>query len=170
MRALTLGLTTLAALGALMAPAAAQLSFPGGRPALHFPTQSDAPADTYKHLPYRDLGAEIRIEIAAAALYDFDSGQVPKSAADYMQQAANLIFENAKGPVRIECHSDRGQKVAERCAAVISQWLITQERLTKVKFVTTGQATPPSAPVNRNDPFAKPAANASNVLIAFAKK
>jgi hypothetical protein len=170
MRALTLWLGTLAMLVGLVAPAAAQLSLQGGRPSLHFPTQNDGPADTYKHLPYRDLGAEIRIELAAGALYDFDSGEVPKSAADYMQQAANLIFENAKGPVRIECHSDRGQKAAERCAAVISQWLITQERLTKVKFVTTGQTTAPSAPVNRSDPFARPAANSSNVLIAFAKK
>jgi len=163
MRALLPGLCLFAVLAA---PAAAQLP----TPSLHFPTQRDEPAETYKHLPYRDLGTEIRIELAAEALYDFDRGEIRKSAADYMQQAANLIFENAKGPVRIECHSDRGQKPAEHCAVVISQWLITQERLTKVKFVTVGVVTPPPAPTNRNDPFARPPDNPSDVLIVFAKK
>jgi hypothetical protein len=155
-------LLTLCALMALAAPAAAQ--FP--TPSLHFPTQRDEPPDSYKKLPYRDLGDEIRIEIAAEALYDFESGQVPRSAADYMQQAANLIFEHAGGPVRIECRSTRGQKLAEKCATVISQWLTTQERL-KVKFITTGQNKLPSASVNRADPLA----NAPSVVsIAFAKK
>lgn len=163
MRALPVSLCIFAVLAT---PAAAQ--FP--TPSLHFPTQRDGPPDTYKHLPYRDLGGEIRIEIAAEALYDFERGGILPAAADYMQQAANLIFENAKGPVRIECHSERGQNAAEHCAAIIAQWLTTKERLTKVKFVTVGMATPPPAPVNRNDPFARTPNNPSNVLIVFAKK
>jgi hypothetical protein len=80
-------------------------------------------------VPNQDLASEIRVELAADALYDFDKGEVRSSAVDYFQQAANLIFDEAKGPVRVECSSDRvptavGQKLAARCADAIAQWLI----------------------------------------------
>jgi hypothetical protein len=106
------------------------------RPTFRLPLQGGANADTYRRLPYQDLASEIRIELAADVLYDFDTGVVRSGAADYFQQAANLIFEEAKGPVRIECSSDRappaiGQKLAERCASAIAQWMIVQEKLTK---------------------------------------
>jgi hypothetical protein len=98
------------------------------RPTFRLPLQGDTNADTYRRLPYQDLASEIRIELAADILYDFDKGEVRSGAADYFQQAANLIFEEAKGPVRIECRSDRappaiGQKLAERCASAIAQWM-----------------------------------------------
>jgi outer membrane protein OmpA-like peptidoglycan-associated protein len=146
-----------------------------GRPTFGFRTNPDEQPDTYKRLPYRDLAAEIRIEVAAGALYDFDSGKVPPSAADYMQQTANLIFEHAKGPVRIECRSDRtppavAQKLAERCALVIAQWLTVQEKLTHVQFTTIGTSVPPPAPANPKDPFAPASVNQSHVVIDFAKK
>src|SRR5215475_15232411 len=96
------------------------------RPTFRLPLQGDTNADTYRRLPYQDLASEIRIEVAADVLYDFNKGEVRSSAADYFQQAANLIFEEAKGPVRIECRCDRappaiGQKLAERCASAIAQ-------------------------------------------------
>jgi outer membrane protein OmpA-like peptidoglycan-associated protein len=144
-------------------------------PVLGFPTQQDDKPDTYKRLPYRDLANEIRIQLAADALYDFDQGKIRSSAADYMQQAANLIFERAKGPVRIECRSDRSppalaQKFAAQCAAAIAQWLIVQEKLTKVKFTTLGLSVPPPAAGNPDDPLAPAAASQSNITIVFAKQ
>jgi len=96
----------LAALAAA-APAMAQIPFP----VLGVQT-NQASTNTYRHLPSRELGDAVRIEIAAAALYDFDRGQIRADSADYMQQAANLIFEKAKGPVHIECRSDRGAQAA----------------------------------------------------------
>jgi uncharacterized membrane protein len=41
------------------------------RPGLRFRTNADA-ADNFKRLPYQDLAGEIRIELAADTLYDFD--------------------------------------------------------------------------------------------------
>jgi outer membrane protein OmpA-like peptidoglycan-associated protein len=148
---------------------------PNPFPVLSVPLNQEEKTDTYKRLPYRDMASEIRIELVADALFDFDRGQVRASAADYLQQAANLIFEHAKGPVRIECRSNRepaaiAQKLGERCAAAISQWLTVQEKLTKVKFVSVGASVPPPAAPNRNDPLAPVPVSRSIVTIVFAKQ
>jgi hypothetical protein len=174
---------TLIVLAALATPAAAQISsapntIPGTQanpfPVLGVQT-NQASTNTYRHLPSREMGDAIRIELAAAALYDFDRGQVRADSADYMQQAANLIFEKAKGPVRIECRFDRGaqaaaQKLAAQCADAVSKWLTVQERLTKVKFTAVGTAVPPPALPNPNDLFAKRGASLTSITIDFAKK
>jgi outer membrane protein OmpA-like peptidoglycan-associated protein len=143
-------------------------------PRFHIPLEQNIGADKYRRLPYRDLATEIRIELAADVLYDFDRKQVRSIAADYLRQTANLIFERAKGPVHIECHSDRGsptsaQKLAEQCAVAISQWLIVQEKLTKVKFITLGASVPPPVVADPDDPFAPKPVNRANVTIVFAK-
>jgi outer membrane protein OmpA-like peptidoglycan-associated protein len=131
--------------------------------------------DQYRHLPYRDLATSISIQLPAGALYDFNVMAVRANAADYLQQAANLIYEHAAGPVKIECRSDRGapqaaQKLATQCALAISQWLTTQEKLTKVKFVTVGTAVPPPAPPDPRDLMPKASPSQSNITIDFAKK
>jgi outer membrane protein OmpA-like peptidoglycan-associated protein len=146
------------------------------RPALHIPLREDAAADTYQRLPYQDLASEIRIELAADALYDFDKGEVRSSAVDYFQQAANLIFDEAKGPVRVECRSDRvpaavGQKLAARCANAIAHWLIVQENLAKVKFTTVGTSVLPAAATpSLDNPLAPKPDTRPSVTIIFAKK
>ena len=176
---LTLMLTALFA-----APAAAQISsapntVPGTEanpfPVINMPSQIDRPSDRYRHLPYRDLVSAISIQLASSALYDFDRMQVQPRAADYLQQTANLIFEHANGPVRIECRSDRGppavaQKLGAQCAAAISQWLVVQEKLTKVKFVTVGTGVPPPAPPDPHDLMAQPVMSQASVTIDFAKR
>jgi len=142
------------------------------RQGLHFPLSGNT--DTYKRLPYRDLGSEIHIQITADALYDFKSGKVRSSAADYFQQAANLIFEEARGQVRIECQSDRdppqiGQKLAEQCANAIAQWMTVEENLKKVKFTAVGKRISAAAQ-STNDPFASKITAQPSVTIVFTKK
>jgi outer membrane protein OmpA-like peptidoglycan-associated protein len=146
------------------------------RPTFRLPLQGDTNADTYRRLPYQDLASEIRIELAADVLYDFDKGEVRSGAADYFQQAANLIFEEAKGPVRIECRSDRtpaatGQKLAERCASAIAQRMIVQEKLTKVKFTIVGtRVAPTGTSPNTDNRLVPNPSPRPNVTIVFAKK
>ena len=172
------------ACAALVSGAAAQISsapntIPGAEahpfPIISLPSQHDDNGGSFRHLPYRDLATAISIAVPANALYDFNLMAVRASGEDYMQQTANLIFEHANGPVRIECRSDRGVpaaalKLAAQCALAISQWLTVQEKLTKVKFVTVGTAVPPPAPPDPHDLMAKPAPSQSNVTIDFAKK
>lgn len=178
--------TTLALLSLplLSVAAAAQFSGAGTDPGsrlsifgvpLGMPIQQDDKPDTYRPLPFQDLASEIRIELAADQLYDFDTGEVPKRAADYLQQAANLIFEHAKGPVRIECRSDRtppaaGQRLAERCALAVSRWLTVEEKLSKVKFLPLGKSVPPPAAADPKDPFAPAPVNRRTIIIVFAKQ
>jgi hypothetical protein len=146
------------------------------RPSLRMPLSGNTNADTYKQLPYQDLGSEIRIELAADALYDFNKGEIPSSADDYIRQAANLIFEEAKGQVRIECRSDRdppaiGQKLAERCANAIVQRMVVQEKLTKVKFTAVGTRLSPAAIApNTNNLLAPKPNTRPSVTIVFMKK
>ena len=98
------GLISLIAFAALGTGAAAQISSAPntvpGTEANPFPVIQMRPIDTapdhYRRLPYRDLATAIRIEIASAALYDFDSAQVRRNAADYLQQAANLISNSPR--------------------------------------------------------------------------
>jgi outer membrane protein OmpA-like peptidoglycan-associated protein len=144
------------------------------RPGLHMPLSGNAKADTYRRLPYRDLGSEIHIQVTADALYDFDNGKVRSSAADYFQQAANLIFEEARGQVRIECQSDRdppqiGQKLAEQCANAIARWMTVEENLTKVKFTAVGKRLSAVAQ-STNNIFPPKTSAQPSVTIVFTKK
>jgi outer membrane protein OmpA-like peptidoglycan-associated protein len=178
------GAVAVVAFAALTTGAVAQISsapntIPGTEvnpfPVLNMPSQRDEAPDRYRHLPYRDLASAMSIQLAANALYDFDRAQVRANAADYLQQTANLIFEHAAGPVRIECRSDRGapavaQKLAAQCALAISQWLTVQERLTKVKFITVGTSVPPPAAPDPHDLMATAQPSQSNITIDFAKK
>jgi hypothetical protein len=147
-----------------------------GRPGFRIPMKGDTTTDTFRRLPYQNLASEIRIELAAEVLYDFDRDEVRSSAADYFQQAANLIFEEAKGPVRIECRSDRmptavGQRLAARCANTIAKWLTVEEKLTNVKFTTVGTSVLPATPAaNLDNPRAPKPDTRPKVTIVFAKK
>lgn len=143
-------------------------------PVISLPSQRDEGSDHYRRLPYRDLASAIHIELAATALYDFDRAEVRGSASDYLQQAANLIFEHAKGPVRIECRSDRGapaaaQKLATQCAQALAQWLVVQEKLGSVKFQAVGVAVAPALP-DPHDALSTLPPSTSRILIDFAKK
>jgi outer membrane protein OmpA-like peptidoglycan-associated protein len=146
------------------------------RPSFRMPLSGNTSADTYKRLPYQDLGSEIHIELPADELYDFDKGEVRSNAGDYFQQAANLIFEEAKGQVRIECQSNRdppatGQKLAERCANAIAQWMIVEEKLTKVKFTAVGKRVAAAAAAPGTSNLLPPKLNSRSTLtIVFTKK
>jgi outer membrane protein OmpA-like peptidoglycan-associated protein len=135
----------IAALSAFAGAAAAQT------PVFSVPLDRPQSSETYRRLPFRDMGNEIRIEVNADLLYSFDDAKVRLSASDLLAQAANLIYERAKSPVRIECRSDRvpaaaAQKLADACAAALLQYLVKEEKVTNVKFSSVGVSVPPPAP------------------------
>jgi hypothetical protein len=113
--------------------------------------------------------------VNADLLYSFEDAKVRLSASDLLAQAANLIYERAKSPVRIECRSDRApaaaaQKLAEACAAALQQYLVKEEKVTNVKFASAGISVPPPAPPDPRDPFAPLPPRQTTVLIVFGKK
>jgi outer membrane protein OmpA-like peptidoglycan-associated protein len=159
----------MSAIAALTSAAAAQT------PLFSVPLDRPQRAEIYRRLPVRDMANEIRVEVNADLLYSFEDGKVRASASDLLAQAANLIYERAKSPVRIECRSDRtpaaaAQKLADACAAALMQYLIKEEKVTYVKFASVGVSVPPPAPPDPRDPFAPLPPRQTKVLIVFAKR
>ena len=169
------GLLGLPAVAALAAVASAQVDAPGSFPVFSTPLERTQPSEAYRRLPFHDVGNEIRIEVSADLLYSFEDAKVRLSASDLLAQAANLIYERAKSPVRIECRSDRApaaaaQKLADACAAALLQYLVKEEKVTNVKFASVGVSVPPPAPPDPRDPFAPLPPRQTKVLIVFVKK
>jgi hypothetical protein len=172
------GSLAVVALAVVSTAAVAQFSVPGVTdldpfPVIGIPLEPADRDDNYRRLPFRDLPAAIHIEANADQLYDYRSGQVRISASDLLQQAANLIYTRAKSPVRIECLTDRtpaaaAQKLAQACATALSQYLVTQEKVTNVKFTSLGVTVPP--PPDPYDSLAPLLPRQNSVVIDFAKK
>jgi outer membrane protein OmpA-like peptidoglycan-associated protein len=106
----------------------------------------------------KETGAEIRIELAADVLFDFDKADILPRAQSALKQAASVIGEKAKGTVRIEGHTDGkgsdayNQKLSERRAAAVKTWLVGKEGVKGVNFSTQGfGAKRPVAPNSNED-------------------
>jgi outer membrane protein OmpA-like peptidoglycan-associated protein len=108
-------------------------------------------------LQVRETATETRIELPADILFDFDKAEIRPAAEAALKQAAEVIRKGARGVVRIEGHTDGkgsaayNQKLSERRAAAVQNWLATREGL-RVKFAIKGfGATKPVAPNTRPD-------------------
>ena len=92
----------------------------------------------------KETGAEIRIELAADVLFDFDKADILPRAEAALKQAAAVIKDKAKGTVRIEGHTDAkgvdayNQRLSDRRAGAVKAWLIGKEQVRGVTFVTKG--------------------------------
>jgi outer membrane protein OmpA-like peptidoglycan-associated protein len=92
----------------------------------------------------RETASEIRVELAADILFDFDRAEIRPSAAQALHQAGELIRARAKGPVRVEGHTDGkggtgyNQRLSERRANAVRLWLVQEESLESFIFVTAG--------------------------------
>lgn len=95
-------------------------------------------------LQVKETGEEIRIDLAADVLFDFDKANLRPAAQQTLHQAAGIIQDKAKGAVRIEGHTDSkgndayNQKLSERRAASVKTWFTDKEGLSKVQFSTQG--------------------------------
>ena len=83
----------------------------------------------------RDLNAkvsktEIKFELAADVLFDFDKADLRKDAFPALEKAAKVIKEYPKAPVTIDGHTDAkgdegyNQRLSERRAASVKAWLV----------------------------------------------
>lgn len=95
-------------------------------------------------LQVKESDTEIRIELAADVLFDFDKADILPKAQEALKQAASIIREKAKGTVRVEGHTDGkgsdayNQKLSERRAAAVKAWFADRERISNVQFSTAG--------------------------------
>jgi outer membrane protein OmpA-like peptidoglycan-associated protein len=128
-------------------------------------------------LQVKETGAEIRIELAADVLFDFDKADIKPAAQEALKQAAGLIRDKAKGAVRIEGHTDSkgsdayNQKLSERRAAAVKTWLAEREGLQGVQFVAQGfGAKRPKVPNTKPDGSDDPEGRQKNRRVEIVLK
>jgi outer membrane protein OmpA-like peptidoglycan-associated protein len=97
-----------------------------------------------KELKAQVTASEIRIDLAADVLFDFDKAEIKKQAESTLQNLATVLKANPGATVAIEGHTDgRGaddynQKLSEARAASVKQWLVANAQADGANIVTRG--------------------------------
>jgi outer membrane protein OmpA-like peptidoglycan-associated protein len=144
----------------------------GGKP--------QAIAGQTQNLQVKETATEIRIDLAADVLFDFDKATIKPEAATALHSVADIIKDRGKGggTIRIDGHTDSkwsdayNQKLSERRADSVKQWLGQKEGLSSVKMMTEGfGAKKPVAPNAKPDGSDDPEGRQKNrrVEIVVAK-
>jgi outer membrane protein OmpA-like peptidoglycan-associated protein len=129
------------------------LSFPSEK--LAFPSEAlmfpSAPIQT-------ETATTIEVTLPADILFDFDKAEIRPDAQRPLHEVAELVRQNAHGPVVIQGYTDAlgndgyNQKLSERRAASVKAWLATREGLAAVPFAIAGfGARNPVAPNSKPD-------------------
>lgn len=108
-------------------------------------------------LQVKETETEVRVELAADVLFDFDKATLLPKAEDTLKKAAAFIGQRAKGIVRIEGHTDSkgddsyNQKLSERRADAVRRWF-AGNGLARLRFSSKGLGeTRPAAPNAKPD-------------------
>ena len=136
-------------------------------------------AGKVEDLRLKETPTEYRIELAADVLFDFDKADIKPAAAAVLDKAAAFVGDHASGPVRVEGHTDAkgndayNQRLSERRAAAVRDWLVARGGLASTAFATRGfGARQPVAPNTKPDGSDDPDGRRRNrrVEIIIAKK
>ena len=98
--------------------------------------------------------AEIKIDLAADVLFDFDKATIKKEAEPSLQNLATVLKANPGAAVTIEGHTDAkgadayNQTLSEQRAASVKQWLVTNAQVNGASIATRGWGK--SKPVTHN--------------------
>jgi outer membrane protein OmpA-like peptidoglycan-associated protein len=122
----------------------------------------------------KDLGAkvtaaEIRIDLAADVLFDFDKADIKREAEPSLQKVATVIAANPGARIAIEGHTDgRGtdaynQTLSDQRAAGVKQWLVANAKVEGSSITARGWGrTRPVAPNTKPDGSDDPQGRAKN--------
>jgi outer membrane protein OmpA-like peptidoglycan-associated protein len=97
-----------------------------------------------KELKAEVTATEIKIDLAADVLFDFDKVEIKKQAEPSLQNLATVLKANPEAKVTIEGHTDgRGaddynQKLSEARAASVKQWLVANAQVNGANVATRG--------------------------------
>jgi outer membrane protein OmpA-like peptidoglycan-associated protein len=129
-------------------------------------------------LQVKETDTELRIELAADVLFDFDEARLRPKAEETLTQAATLVRERAAGTVRVEGHTDSkgdnayNQRLSERRAQSVRQWFL-DNGLGSAQFLARGYGeSRPVAPNTKPNGDDDPEGRQKNrrVEIVMAKK
>jgi len=101
------------------------------------------------HQAMQALGAtesalEVKVELPADVLFDFDKADVRPDAAQALGRLATVIRGYPTGRVAIEGHTDAkgndayNQKLSERRAESVKSWLVEREKIAADRITTRG--------------------------------
>lgn len=109
-------------------------------------------------LRVKETATEVRVEMAADVLFDFDKAVIKPQAEGTLQQVAGMIVSRGKGSVRIEGHTDAkgsdsyNQKLSLARAESVRSWLAQKGSADRARMSVEGMgASRPVAPNNRPD-------------------
>jgi outer membrane protein OmpA-like peptidoglycan-associated protein len=110
-------------------------------------------------LQVSETATEIRIELAADVLFDFDKATIKPAAAAGLHKVAELVKEKGHGhSVRIDGHTDGkggaayNQRLSQQRADSVRQWLTGKEGLGNIQMTVQGfGASRPVAPNTKPD-------------------
>ena len=102
-------------------------------------------------LEVNETETEIRIELAADVLFDFDSADLRAEAEQALRNVAEIIRAHEGASVRVEGHTDSkgsgsyNQKLSERRAQSVRDWLMSAEGLggTEIRSPASAKASQP---------------------------
>src|SRR5712691_943792 len=125
-------------------------------------------------LQVKEIGNEVRIDLAADVLFDFDKADILPKAEETLTKAATIVKERAKGTVRVEGHTDSkggdayNMRLSERRANSVRDWLRTKGGLASFNFQTKGfGARQPVAPNQKPDGSDDPEGRQKNRRVAI---
>ena len=121
-------------------------------------------------LQVRETATEIRIDLAADVLFDFDQSNIKPKAGATLHSAADIIRSNdaAGRVVRIEGYTDSkgtvayNERLSERRAESVKVWLSAKEGLSNEMVVHGYGAAHPVAPNTKPDGSDDPAGRQRN--------
>lgn len=126
----------------------------------------------------RETPEEIRIDLAADVLFDFDKSDITPKAADTLGRAADVIRKHKpKKPVRVEGHTDAkgsaeyNQGLSQKRAQSVRDWLASSGNLKGVRFETKGfgaqrPVAPNAKPDGSDDPEGRQKNRRVEIVIA----
>lgn len=97
-----------------------------------------------KELKAEVTAAEIKIDLAADVLFDFDKASIKKEAEPSLQNLATVLKANPGAAVTIEGHTDAkgadayNQTLSEQRAASVKQWLVANAQVNGATISTRG--------------------------------
>jgi outer membrane protein OmpA-like peptidoglycan-associated protein len=118
----------------------------------------DALAAALKDLGARTTETEIRIELAADVLFDFDKADIKAEAEPALEKLATVLRSYPGSAVTVEGHTDAkgsdqyNQRLSEHRAAAVVTWLRARAGLGDANLATRGWgASRPLAPNRKPD-------------------
>jgi outer membrane protein OmpA-like peptidoglycan-associated protein len=148
-------------------------------PVLDLTFRTEPVAGVVQALEVKETPTEIRIELAADVLFDFDKADIRPDASKVLSQAADVLKEHSTRRVVIEGHTDGkgteeyNQRLSQRRAQAVKRWFEERAGLKSMALETRGWgAKRPVAPNAKPDGTDDPAGRQKNrrVEIVIAKQ